>query len=62
MKIKPVKIGNKYIGPPKKLIGPAYQLSRFEKVGLYGIRFVWKDGHMDGIYTFDLLKVLNNDK
>ena len=48
--------GNKYIGSNKKLSPEAYQLIKYERVGLYGIRFFWKDGHRDGIYTFDFLK------
>ena len=50
--------GNKYIGQPKGLGDNAFTLVKFEKIGLYGLRFFWKDGHKDGIYTFELLKSL----
>jgi len=51
--------GNKYVGPSKKLEKKAFQIFKFEKVGLYGVRFFWKDGHKDGIYTFKLLETLS---
>ena len=28
----------------------------FVRVGRYGLRIVWADGHDTGIYTFDLLR------
>jgi len=33
-------------------------LKSFSFVGLYGVRFVWGDGHSDGIFTFNYLKAL----
>ena len=53
--------GNKYVGKKKQLKENAYALFKFEKVGLYGIRFFWQDGHRDGIYTFELLRLLSNN-
>tara|TARA_B100000959_G_C14863931_1_gene575430 strand:+ start:271 stop:570 length:300 start_codon:yes stop_codon:yes gene_type:complete len=47
--------GNKYVGSKKKLSKDAYKILKFEKIGLYGLRFFWGDGHSDGIYTFNLL-------
>ena len=52
-------LGNIYKGPEKKLKDTSFQLLRYELVGLYGVRFFWKDGHHDGIYTFRLLLYLN---
>ena len=52
-------LGNVYKGPEKQLKDPPFQLFRYEIVGLYGVRFFWKDGHHDGIYTFQLLLSLN---
>ena len=34
----------------------------YEYVGHYGIRFLWGDGHNNGIYTFKLLKKLDDSK
>ena len=50
--------GNVYAGTDKNLKKEAYLLVRFEKVGLYGVRFFWGDGHKDGIFTYDLLNSL----
>ena len=54
-------LGNTYVGPKKMLSENAFQISRYETVGRYGLRFVWKDGHHDGIYTFVLLNSFNNE-
>ena len=43
-----------------KLGGP--DVLKYEEVGLYGLRFFWKDGHHDGIYTFQLLKTLADEQ
>ena len=51
-------LGNTYIGKQKVLPSSAYGLSSYEKVGLYGVRFFWADGHKDGIYTFEHLRLL----
>ena len=54
-------LGNIYSGPKKTLHDTAYLISRFETVGRYGLRFVWKDGHHDGIYTLPFLNSFNNE-
>ena len=51
--------GNIYRDGPKQLKEQAFQLHNYETVGLYGLRFFWKDGHHDGIFTFQLLFSLN---
>ena len=48
--------GNVYSGNNNSLNHDAFLLVDYEKIGLYGLRFFWKDGHKDGIFTFDLLK------
>ena len=53
--------GNIYRGK-KSLADNSFRLSRYEKVGLYGIRFFWEDRHHDGIYTYDLLHSLTNEE
>ena len=50
--------GNIYRGDTKTLPSKSFQISSYEKVGLYGLRFFWEDGHNDGIYTAVKLKSL----
>ncbi len=50
--------GTTYSGNKKNLTFQSYLLDSYEKIGLYGVRFFWKEGHKDGIYTYDLLKSL----
>ena len=51
--------GARYIGEKKTLPNKAFIIIKYSFVGLYGVRFFWKDGHRDGIYTLKLLKSLN---
>jgi DUF971 family protein len=51
--------GNIYSGDKKKLPARAFVIDKFEVVGLYGVRFFWKDGHSDGIYVLENLKNLS---
>ena len=53
--------GNIYRGDTKTLPSKSFQISSYEKVGLYGLRFFWEEGHNDGIYTADKLKSLGNN-
>ena len=53
--------GNVYKGT-QKLSNNSFNILRYEKVGLYGLRFFWGDNHHDGIYTYDLLISLGNEK
>ena len=52
-------LGNVYKGLSSKYSDLSFLVSHYETVGLYGIRFFWKDGHHDGIYTFQLLYSLS---
>ena len=52
--------GNKYIGDNKKLSEKGIILKGYSFVGLYALRFIWGDGHSDGLYTFDLLKNISS--
>lgn len=48
--------GNKYGGEIiKKTEG--ITIIKFERVGHYGLQFFFSDGHKDGIYTFDFLRL-----
>jgi len=49
---------NQYGGEKRPLPDTAFQLSSYSFIGLYGLKFVWKDGHSDGIYTGKLLEGL----
>jgi DUF971 family protein len=39
-----------------------YEVTGIKPVGGYAIQISWKDGHNTGIYTYDYLKNLGNDK
>ena len=54
--------GNTYKGPDTSLVSHAFQILRYEQIGLYGIRFFWKDGHSDGIYTKKHLLLLGENE
>ena len=54
-------LGNVYKNLKIKHSHLSYELLKYEEVGLYGIRFFWKDGHHDGIYTFQLLKSFSSE-
>ena len=52
--------GNKYTASnPTSLSVESFKIISYSLVGLYGVRFTWGDNHSDGIYTYDLLKKLN---
>ena len=51
-------LGNIYKGPPQEMNKNSYRIMSINPVGYYGIRPIWTDGHNTGIYTFDLLKSL----
>lgn len=46
-----------YAPPPKGPDKPGkYEVADIKTVGNYAINIIWKDGHNDGIYSWDLLK------
>lgn len=50
-------LGNQYGGDgPKKF--PGVEVTAFERVGNYAIRFDFSDGHRTGLYSFDYLRAL----
>jgi len=51
--------GNVYIGQGIKKSNLAYEVDKIEIVGHYALRIFWKDNHNGGIYTFELLKRLD---
>ena len=40
----------------------SFQINSYELVGLYALRFFWKDGHSDGLYPYKLLISLSDKK
>jgi len=50
--------GNVYKGPPQKMKEESYQITGIRSIGYYAIQPFWKDGHHDGIYSFQFLKKL----
>lgn len=51
-------LGNIYKGPKQDLKEISYMVVKWEKVGHYALRLFWKDGHADGLYTFEMLRKL----
>lgn len=55
-------MGNIYKNPPQQLTPKAFELIHFTTVGGYAIQPVWADGHATGIYSFDYLKRVAEEK
>ena len=55
-------MGNVYKNPEQKLSPTAFQLVRIASVGGYAIQPVWADGHATGIFSFDYLKRVAEEK
>ncbi len=50
-------LGNQYGGDgPRKF--PGVQVTGWERVGNYALRFDFSDGHRTGLYSFDYLRTL----
>jgi len=48
-----------YVAPPADQNTPGrYELRSAEMVGGYAVKFIWKDGHNLGLYTWELLHSL----
>ena len=54
--------GNVYIGEGIKKSELAFEIEKIDFVGHYAIRIFWKDHHNSGIYPFELLKRLGDEK
>ena len=50
--------GNIYKGPAQIMNEKSYLVSGIQPVGYYAIRPFWKDGHSDGIFSFEYLQKL----
>jgi DUF971 family protein len=48
-----------YTPPPPDVNAPGrYTLVKAEAVGSYAMRFSWGDGHQEGLYTWETLRLL----
>jgi DUF971 family protein len=55
-------LGNLYKNPAQKLSAAAFQLKRIISVGGYAVQPVWADGHATGIFSFDYLRRVADEK
>jgi len=53
--------GNVYKGKSKPLNQASYKVINLSKIGHYALRIFWADGHSEGLFTFDLLRKLENE-
>lgn len=54
---------HKYEPVNKQPVGEAgYVLEKAEPVGTYALKFIWKDGHDTGIYSWEYLRKLASNK
>jgi DUF971 family protein len=55
-------LGNVYKNPGTKFQSTAFEMVRFEFVGGYAIQPAWRDGHATGIFSFDHLRRIAEEK
>ena len=55
-------LGNVYKNPDKPLAQNAFELIRIGRVGGYALQPVWADGHDSGIYSFEYLRRVAEQK
>lgn len=55
-------LGNVYKNPDRPLAANAFQLVRINRVGGYALQPAWADGHDSGIYSFDYLRRVADQK
>jgi DUF971 family protein len=55
-------MGNVYKNPDRPLAPNACELKRMARVGGYAVQPVWADGHDTGIYPFEYLRRLADEK
>jgi DUF971 family protein len=55
-------MGNVYKNPGQKFSPPAFHLKQIISVGGYAIQPVWADGHATGIFSFDYLRRVAEEK
>ncbi len=55
-------MGNLYKGPDLPLPPEAFDLVRVVNVGGYGVQPIWADGHTTGIYSYEYLRRVAEEK
>jgi len=55
-------LGNVYKNPDRPLPPNAFELIRITRVGGYALQPVWADGHDSGIYSFEYLRRVAEQK
>ncbi len=55
-------MGNLYKNPAQPYSATAFQMVRFLTVGGYAIQPVWADGHTTGIFSFEYLRRVAEEK
>ena len=55
-------LGNLYKNPDRPLAPNAFELVRITRVGGYAVQPVWADGHDSGIYSFEYLRRVAEQK
>ena len=53
--------GTVYKGPGNNLGELAYRATNIEKIGHYALRIFWGDKHSDGLYTYNMLRKLEQN-
>ncbi len=55
-------MGNLHKGPDLPLPPEAFELVRVANVGGYGVQPIWADGHTTGIYSYEYLRRVAEEK
>ncbi|HXU78511.1 MAG TPA: DUF971 domain-containing protein [Methylomirabilota bacterium] len=55
-------MGRLHKGPDQELTAASYQLRGFTPVGGYAIQPIWGDGHATGLFSFDYLRQVAEEK
>ena len=55
-------MGNLYKNPEQPLTAKAFALAKIISIGNYAIQPVWADGHVTGIFSFDYLQSVADEK
>src|SRR5215469_13991778 len=55
-------LGNVYKNPSRPLASNAFELVRINRVGGYALQPAWADGHDTGIYSFEYLRRVAEQK
>jgi DUF971 family protein len=53
---------HKYVPQKQKISDLGYKLDRAEPVGTYAIKLIWRDRHDTGIYSWEYLRKLAEQK